>query len=217
MLAREGISLFARAWRSFGRVGIRGEVGAPKLMVLPGFLSTDRTTLGLQRAFANAGYRVSGWGPGLNTGVRAETLERVLARIARFGAGEKVILVGWSLGGLYAREAAKQAPELVEKVITLGTPFSGDMRSNNAWPLYQLVAGHKVDKPPVDTDPSEKPPVPTLAIWSRKDGVIAPAAARGKPGERDAELELDCTHMGFGVSARAYPEIVAAVRGFAAG
>jgi hypothetical protein len=56
--------------------------------------------------------------------------------------------------------------------------------------------------------------VPTLALWSRRDGIVAPAGARGQPGERDAELELDCSHMGFAVSAQAYPKIVEAVRQF---
>jgi len=185
-------------------------------MVIPGFLANDRTTLGLQRALADGGYRVTGWGLGLNTGVQADTLDRVLDRVERFDGGRPVVLVGWSLGGIYAREAAKRRPELVSKVITLGSPFSGDRRSNNVWRLYELVAGHPVDDPPIVTDTAEKPPVPTLAIWSRRDGIVAPAAARGEEGERDAELELDSSHMGFAVSARSYPRIVEAVRGFAA-
>jgi hypothetical protein len=183
-------------------------------MVVPGFLANDRTTLGLQRALASAGYRVTGWGLGLSTGVQPDTLDRLVAAIERFGEGGKVILVGWSLGGVYAREAAKRRPDLVEKVVTMGSPFSGDKRANNVWRLYELVAGHPVDNPPIETDTAVKPPVPTLAIWSRRDGIVAVCAARGEPGERDAELELDCSHMGFAVSGRAYPKIVEAVRGF---
>jgi hypothetical protein len=59
-----------------------------------------------------------------------------------------------------------------------------------------------------------KPPVPTLALWSRKDGIVAVCAARGEEGESDAQLELDCSHMGFAVSVRAYPKIIEAVRTF---
>jgi pimeloyl-ACP methyl ester carboxylesterase len=183
-------------------------------MVLPGFLATDRTTLGLQRALAAAGYRVSGWGLGINRGVRPDILARIVARLEEFGGGEPVILVGWSLGGIYAREAAKLRPELVARVVTLGTPFSGDRRNNNVWRLYELVARHPVDRPPVAGDPAVKPPVPTLALWSRRDGLIAPAAARGEPGERDREQELDCRHMGYAVSGRAFPAIIAAIRDF---
>ena len=213
----EGAALLSRAYRSFGRLGERGPENGPKLMVIPGFLATDRTTLGLQRALAAAGYRVAGWGMGLNAGVRPDTLERIVERIERFGGGAPVVLVGWSLGGLYAREAAKLRPDLAAKVITLGSPFSGDRRNNNVWRLYELVAGHPVDDPPVATAPEEKPPVPTLALWSRRDGIVAVCAARGEPGESDRHAELDCSHMGFAVSARAYPKIVEAVRAFSGG
>jgi hypothetical protein len=214
MLLREGLALGSRFWRGFGHLGERGPADGPKLMVIPGFLATDRTTLGLQRALAHAGYRVAGWGLGLNTGVKADTLHRIVERVEKFGSGSPVTLVGWSLGGVYAREAAKLRPDLVGKVVTLGSPFSGDRRGNNAWRLYEWVAGHPVDNPPLDARPDEKPPVPTLAVWSRRDGIVAPACARGEVGQADEQIELDCTHMGFGVSGRAYPKVVAAIRNF---
>ena len=213
-LATETASLIARAYRSFGRLGERGPAEGEKMMVIPGFLANDRTTLGLQRALARAGYRVTGWGLGLNKGVRADTLDRIVERIERFGAGRPVILVGWSLGGIYAREAAKLRPDLVAKVISMGSPFSGDRRSNNVWRLYEWVAGHPVDDPPIASVLEEKPPVPTLALWSRKDGIVAVCAARGEPGESDSQIELDCSHMGFAVSGRIYPRIVEAIRRF---
>ncbi len=183
-------------------------------MVVPGFLANDRTTLGLQRALAGAGYRVTGWGLGLNTGVREDTLERLATEVEDFAKGGKIVLVGWSLGGIYAREVAKIRPDLVEKVVTMGSPFSGDKRANNVWRLYELVAGHPVDNPPIETDTAVKPPVPTLAIWSRNDGIVAVCAARGEPGESDRQVELDCGHMGFAVDGKAYPKIVEAVRRF---
>ena len=214
MLVREWGTIATRLYRSFGRTGVRGPEGGPPLMVLPGFLADDHTTLGLQKAFAGAGYRVTGWGLGLNRGASHDVLDRIAGRIEAFGGGRKVVLVGWSLGGVFAREAAKARPDLVEKVVTLGSPFSGDRRNNNVWRIYEWVAGHPVDDPPIASDPAVKPPVPTLAIWSRRDGIVAVCAARGEPGERDAELELDCTHMGFGLSGRTYPRIVEAVRSF---
>lgn len=183
-------------------------------MVFPGFLATDRTTLGLQRALAGAGYRVNGWGLGFNRGAAHDVLERVAAQVGHHGRGRPVILVGWSLGGIFAREVAKLRPDLVDKVVTLGTPFSGDPHWTNAWRLYELVAGHKVDAPPIETRLAEKPPVPTLAIWSQRDGVVAPACARGRDGESDRQVELDCGHMDFGVSARIYPEIIRAIAAF---
>jgi pimeloyl-ACP methyl ester carboxylesterase len=186
-------------------------------MVVPGFLGTDRTTLELQRGFAGAGWRVTGWGLGLNSGFRSGLLDDLGARIEAFAAGRKVVLVGWSLGGVYAREIAKLRPELIDRVVTMGTPFSGDPHANNAWRLYERIAGHPVDRPPIAVDLAAKPPVPTLALWSRGDGIVAPASARGAPGESDRRIELDCTHMGFAVSRAACRRIVALVGEFAAG
>ena len=90
-------------------------------------------------------------------------------------------------------------PELVRAVVTLGSPFSGDPHMNNVWRLYEWVARAQGRRSAGAALP-DKPPVPTLAIWSRKDGIIAPRAARGLDGERDAEVEIGCSHMAFGVS-----------------
>ena len=99
-------ALWARFHKSFGPLGERGPQDGPKLMVIPGFVATDRTTLGLQRALAEAGYRVTGWGLGANRGATPETLDKLIGRIEAFADGGKIILVGWSLGGVFAREAA---------------------------------------------------------------------------------------------------------------
>jgi hypothetical protein len=206
--------LWLRFYKAFGRLGPRGPVDGPKIMVIPGFVANDRTTLGLQRALADAGYRVTGWGLGLNKGVTADMREKVARQIEAFGGGEKIILLGWSLGGVFAREVAKVRPDLVEKVVTMGSPFSGDPRSNNVWRLYEWIAGHPVDNPPIQTLLAEKPPVPTLALWSRMDGIVSVRSTRGLPGESDRQVEIDCSHMGFGVSGRAYPKIIAAIRDF---
>ena len=82
----------------------------------------------------------------------------------------------------------------------MGSPFSGDPRGNNVWRLYEWIAGHPVDDPPIKTDLAEKPPVPTLALWSRRDGIVSIRCARGLPRESDRQVELDCSHMGFAVS-----------------
>src|SRR5205085_12236745 len=106
----------------------------------------------------------------------------------------------------YARELARTVPHQVRAVVTLGSPFSGDPRQNNVWRLYERIAGHKVDQPPVPRV-ADKPPVLHLAIWSRRDGIVAPRSARGLDHERDKAAELDCTHMGFGVSVRVVRQV----------
>jgi dienelactone hydrolase len=150
---------------------------------------------------------------GVNWGARADTVDSLKRRVEQIGSDRPVLLVGWSLGGLFARELARAVPEKVRAVVTLGSPFSGDPKQNNVWKLYERVAGHKVDDPPLPRI-TDKPPVPHLALWSRKDGLIAPRAARGLDDERDAEAELDCTHMAFGVSSKAARDVVREIDSF---
>ena len=190
-----------------------GPADAPPALVIPGFLATDRTTMALRKAMAERGWRVHGWGLGWNLGVRADTLDRLEGCIDRLGATEPILVVGWSLGGLYARELARQCPGRVRAVVTLGSPFSGDLHQNNVWRLYELVAGHKVDNPPIPRI-ADKPPVPALALWSRRDGIVAPRAAYGLAGERDEAIELDCAHMAFGVSGRTARQVAVEIDRF---
>ena len=169
-------------------------------MVIPGFIANDRTTIELRRALAEAGFRVHPWRQGVNWGARADTLERLKHAVQLCGHDEPLLLVGWSLGGLYARELARVEPERVRAVVTLGSPVWGDRRRyTNVWKLYERVAGHAVDDPPIP-DREEKPPVPTLAIWSRRDGIVGAPSARGTEKTRDKAVEVNSTHMGFAVS-----------------
>lgn len=169
------------------------------VMLLPGFGAHPVRMRHMARQLEAAGHRVKRWGMGFNFGARNGTLDRIEDRLldihARFG--EPVHLVGWSLGGVFAREVAKRQPDKVAKVITLGSPFSGHPRANNGWRAYHLVAGHRVEEPPVDCAISVKPPVETVALWSPRDGIIHPRSARGRPGERDRAIAVRCTHMGF--------------------
>jgi pimeloyl-ACP methyl ester carboxylesterase len=194
-------------WRFFGSTKALGPQDGPPALVVPGFVAHDRTTEPLRRALAEAGWRVHGWDMGFNLGVRANTVERLESRLEAIRDGDRVLLVGWSLGGLFARELARSAPDRVRAVVTLGSPFSGDPKQNNVWRAYEMIARHKVDDPPIPRI-TEKPPVPHLAIWSRRDGLIAPRAARGLEHERDEEVELDCHHMAFGISRRAAADVV---------
>ena len=169
------------------------------VMVLPGFLASDVSTVMLRRTLEAANFAVHGWGQGRNFGVRADMLERMDARMdaVQRDGDAPVTLIGWSLGGLIAREYAKYAPHRIERVITLGSPFSGDLRANHAWRLYELINRHPVDRVPIAVTLTEKPPVPTFALWSENDGIVAPRCARGLPHESDRSYQVACGHMGF--------------------
>ena len=198
----EVASLWPRVWRGFGHLGPRGPVDGQPALVIPGFIASDRTTMELRRALADAGFRVHPWRQGWNLGATPDLIERLRHSLDLVGDERPVLLVGWSLGGVFARELARAIPDRVRAVATLGSPFSGDPRLNNVWRLYERIAGHPVDDPPIPRV-FEKPPVPTLAIWSLRDGIVAAEAARGKEDERDKAVEVDSGHMAFGVSRRA--------------
>lgn len=168
------------------------------VIVYPGFLANDWSTIRLRRSLAAANYEAFGWGLGSNWGARAALLDRLEQRLEAAvaqGNGCKASLIGWSLGGIYAREVAKLRPDLVDRVITLGSPFSGEPRANNGWWLYEFINDHPVDAPPLQIDAPVKPPVPTYAVWSPIDGVVAPAAACGLPGESDRQVEIGVRHL----------------------
>jgi pimeloyl-ACP methyl ester carboxylesterase len=167
----------------------------------------------LRRALSEAGWRAYPWDSGWNMGARKETVALLKARVDEIAPDRPVLVVGWSLGGVFARELARAHPERVKAVVTLGAPFSGNPRSNNVWRLYEWIAGHPVDAPPVERNPA-KPPVPCLTIWSPRDGIVSPRAARGLPGESDRIVEFDCNHMAFGVSRSVATKVVREIDSF---
>jgi hypothetical protein len=199
LLLREIAALASmRAKASFAQAvptNVKGD--GSDIIVLPGFMASDTSTARLRKSLELSGFRAHGWGLGRNFGVKADIFDRLNARLDRIGTDRPVTLIGWSLGGVIAREYAKHAPDRINQVITLGSPFAGDMRANNAWRLYEFVAGHSIDTPPIESTPNVKPPVKTIALWSRRDGVVAPLSARGAPGEVDLSIELQCAHMSF--------------------
>ena len=211
------------AWQLPRLAGFRGPEGpdgpenGPPALVLPGFLTSDSGTHLIRHSLARAGWRAHPWQQGVNKGATADLLERLEARIDAVGEGRKVLLVGWSLGGLYARELARTCPGKVRAVVTLASPFCGDLKTNNSarW-IYEWVAGHDVHEPPFPRF-EEKPPVPTIAFWSRKDGVVAPGAACGKGDMHcDRAVEIDAQHMGFAVWRPALSRIARNINRFVA-
>ncbi len=198
LLREAGSFATMRAKASFAKPVETGVVGDRRnVIILPGFLASDVSTARLRKSLSASGFQTHGWGLGRNLGVKRDILEKLDARLDALNLDGPATLVGWSLGGVIAREFAKYSPHRIDKVITLGSPFSGSLRANNAWRLYEFIAGHAVDSPPIDAVTNEKPPVTTIAMWSGRDGVVSPHSARGNHGESDAHVELTCAHMGF--------------------
>lgn len=180
------------------------------VLVFPGIMSSDQSTSLLRRTLDVHGYHSYPSGLGFVKGITPESFARAEQRLAEVTEreGRAPVLLGWSLGGFYARVLAQRHPEQTAMVVTLGTPFSGSRRANNAWRLYNALNDHTVDAPSLPDDPAVKPPVHTVALWSPKDGVIAPECARGQDGERDVAIELPYRHFALGSDRKAIRDTV---------
>ncbi|GAB5414526.1 MAG: alpha/beta hydrolase [Congregibacter sp.] len=144
------------------------------VMVLPGFLGSDGYNAILRRFLSGLGYQVVGWGMGRNLGPRGDVLERLMARVADLADvhGKKVSLVGHSLGGIFAREIAREDPGLIRQVISLGSPF-GRGRKSGSYPARLFEALNPDEEITVSQDELHwAPPVPTTAIYSKGDGIV---------------------------------------------
>jgi pimeloyl-ACP methyl ester carboxylesterase len=115
----------------------------------------------LRKYLDSLGYATEGWNQGLNLGPRPGVLETARQQITDtfHQSGRKVSLIGWSLGGIYARELAKMLPEMVHCVITLGTPFAGSPKSTNAWRIYEFASGRKTE---IERSNFDLPSAPTV-------------------------------------------------------
>jgi pimeloyl-ACP methyl ester carboxylesterase len=176
------------------------------VVVFPGLAASDMSTLPLRAFLADRGYRASGWDLRFNLGPRHGVLERSLERVRRIRkeSGRKVSLIGWSLGGIYAREIAKLVPEDVRVVITLGTPFTGNPKANYAWRLFELASGHSLDDLDTFHRVRSAPPLPTTSILSRTDGIVAWQCCVQPAGALAESIEVTSSHIGIGMNPAAW-------------
>ena len=170
------------------------------VLVLPGLVASDISTKLLRRYLQGRGYDAHGWGLGRNLGPRQGIEAGMLQRLESLHAetGRKVSLVGWSLGGVYARLLAASRPELVRSVITLGSPFTGSARATNAWRVYEGVSGQSSEDPRRMRHVEPTPSVPTTSIFSRSDGVVAWQACQDPLQTPHSEnVEVEGSHVGL--------------------
>ena len=102
-------------------------------------------------------------------------------------------------------------------VVTVASPFAGDRRANNAWRIYERLNDHKVDDPPFAEVIEDKPPVPTIAVWSAVDGIVAPECCCGEEHMSDHRLRIDTPHFAIGTSRRAIERIIGKIAEVEAG
>jgi pimeloyl-ACP methyl ester carboxylesterase len=178
------------------------------VLVLPGFVTTDLSTSVLRRFLKRQGYDAHAWELGRNLGPRAIGWEgeKLIARLEAIheATGKKVSLVGWSLGGILARQLSRRRPDLVRQVISLGSPFTGDPRATNVWKAYEFLTGQRLKDPGTRAQLEESelaPPVPSTAIFSKGDGVVAWQNCLEPATATTDNIEVNGSHCGLGVNA----------------
>ena len=177
------------------------------VMVLPGFITSDFSTRLLRRYLDKLGYDSHGWELGRNLGPKAigQDGEKLIARLDEIHAetGEKISLVGWSLGGVMARQLSRWRPDLVRQVVSLGSPFVGDPRATNVWKTYERLTGQKLRDPKTQAQLEQSqlaPPVPSTAIYSKNDGVVAWRNCIEPQDPQTDNIEVRGSHCGLGVN-----------------
>jgi pimeloyl-ACP methyl ester carboxylesterase len=172
------------------------------VIVFPGLGVSDFTTVPMRNFLGAIGYEPHPWRQGFNFGPRDGVLEACSEQLqsVRGRSGQPVSLIGWSLGGIYARELAKLHPDHVRCVITLGSPFTGHPRATNAWRLFELVSGLSSRDPEVMEDVRQPPPVPTTSIYSRSDGVVAWQCSVNPELPHTENIEIQASHVGMGMN-----------------
>ena len=178
------------------------------VMVLPGFVTTDASTAILRRYLAMLGYDVRCWELGRNLGPKAigrqgEKLEARLRAVHK-ATGKTVSLIGWSLGGVMARQVARAVPEAVRQIVTLGAPFTGDPYATNVMTAYRALTDHDVGDPETRAQLRESatpPPVPSTAIYTRADGIVAWRNCVEPAAPTTDNIEVRGSHCGLGINA----------------
>ncbi len=176
------------------------------VLVLPGLLAEDASTVTLRMYLRSLGYEVHGWRLGRNLGPTAAILNGMTARLEELhrSSSRSVSLAGWSLGGIFARELARSRPALTRQVITLGSPFGlsdpADSRANSAYQRLGMLHVNPDSLPPRERL-SRPIPVPTTAIYSRLDGVVPWQACINTPGPRRENVAVYSSHLGMGHNA----------------
>ena len=179
------------------------------VLVLPGYTASDSSTRSLRRYLKLLGYDARGWGLGRNSGNVAVHAPQVaeIVRELHSASGSRVSLVGWSMGGVIAREVALHQPDMVRRVITMGSPITGG-------PKYTAFAGQLasggVDLDAIEahihhrqrTSPALR--VPVTAIFSRRDGVVAWQACIDQINQSVEHVEVTSSHLGLGFDPKVY-------------
>jgi pimeloyl-ACP methyl ester carboxylesterase len=197
------IGEFALGVASLPALGMAPKGDGHTVLVLPGFLTSDESTDFLRHYLRGLGHTAVGWELGRNLGGIYRMREALRNKVRELyqQSGRAISVVGWSLGGVYARDLALSLPEMIRGIVTLGSPFSGDLRANNVGKLYDRVSGEHVDHAAIGdiTALAGDMPVPATSIYSRTDGVVSWRTSLVRQSDRAENIEIHgASHLGLG-------------------
>lgn len=175
------------------------------VLIFPGLATGAMAVAPLRKFCTSMGYAAYDWGRGYNLGPQGEVnawLDELAVHCYEVlqNHGQAATLVGWSLGGIYARELAKLMPNRVRQVITIGTPFNAEADYSNVGWLYRRLAKKSA---PIDATLIHRlrtpPPVPTTSIFSRSDGIVAwQSCLHASDRHQVEDIEIQGSHLGMG-------------------
>lgn len=169
------------------------------VLVIPGFGANDISTAPLRSCLKRLGYAVYGWDQGTNLGMKTKVREGLTARLQEIHGTyeEKISLIGWSLGGVFAREFARHMPGMVRQVITLGSPINHSPDATNVDGLFRRFNPHF--KPDLEgfMKRTVAPPVPCTAIYSKSDGVVHWRTSMENEAPNTRNIEVFTSHFGM--------------------
>jgi pimeloyl-ACP methyl ester carboxylesterase len=172
------------------------------VLVLPGFTASDISTAPLRRYLTRIGYNVFAWELGRNWGIVGDLEDRMYGRAQQIHdqTGQSISIIGWSLGGIYAREIARRVPHATRQVVTLGSPFATAGNGSYAVHIYDSLTGERVTKrrATLAEGIALPPPVPSTSIYSKTDGVAAWESCLEIESETTDNIEVPGSHCGLG-------------------
>ena len=174
------------------------------VLVLPGFLASDTSTIPMRDLLSTLGYEVVGWELGRNVQINNSRIKAMSDSLTQLHerTGRKVSIIGWSLGGMLARELAKLHPEAVRQVISLGSPLSSDPGISKVRKLFEALNGSEasIRRKARLHDINEPPAVPSTSIYTKTDGVVAWRGSLQPEGPERENVEVHASHVGLGVN-----------------
>lgn len=173
------------------------------VLVLPGLIADDASTLALRVYLRQLGYSVSGWDLGRNIGPTPEIVDGMRSRLSELHEEHrrKVSVIGWSLGGIYARELARESPDAVRQVITLGSPYRlSHPDQSYAYRVFERYSHLHIDPSDLPPPEAKRPPlpVPSTSVYSRLDGIVAWRACIEVAGDGHENVAVYSSHLGLG-------------------